>query len=362
MRVLVIGGTGFIGPHVASCLAEQGHDVTVVHRGRTESPALAGVDFARADYQDREALAAIVTDRNVDVVVDMIAMTAEQTAPLLDVLGGRIARYVLVSSFDVYKLFGASRRKEAAERQAEPLTEEAPLRDSRFPYRGDRPRPAGNDLYDRYDKVPIEEMVRHRRDLPWTILRLPFIYGPNDHQRRFSDFIWRIAEGRPFLPIETKTAHRRATYDFVGNVAAAIALAATHVDAAGQIFNLGEEDAFCQWEWAAEIGRILAGATEIREIEAARCPPHLLRSSRMFDPEISMIVDSRRLRNRLGYTERIARSDGLRHTVEACLKAGRPRGLDREYKREDRVLYGWTYCFHRGAAGKRRRLGETLRD
>jgi hypothetical protein len=121
--------------------------------------------------------------------------------------------------------------------------------------------------------------------------------------------------------------------------------------------HVPREDAYSQRKWAAEICRLLASAIEIREIDPARCPPHLLRFSRISDPEIPMIVDSRRLRRHLGYTEKGSRSDGLRRTVEARLKAGRPRGLEREYRLEDRMLYGWTYRFRRAVAGKRPPFG-----
>jgi len=346
MRTLIIGGTGFIGSHVASALARRGDDVVVAHRGRTGGAPTDGVAVAHADDEDPAAIAAVARDFGAEIVVDQIAMTEARTAPLLDALRGRIARYVLISSIDVYKVFGALRRREACDPHPASVTEDAPLRDSRFPYRGDTPRRPGKDLFDRYDKVPVERIVR-QADLPWTILRLPFVYGPRDRQLRLSGYVWRIAERRPVLPIEVKTADWRMTHDYVSNAASAIALAATHPAAEFQVFNLGEETALSQREWASEICRATGGTTEIRDVAAASCPPHLLRLSGLFDLDISMLIDSKRLRGSLGYSETVARDEALRRTIEACLRAGRPRGLRHEYAAEDKMFraLGWTPRF-----------------
>ena len=60
---------------------------------------------------------------------------------LLDALAGRVRRYVLISSCDVYRDYGLLTQTEAGEPNAGPITEAAPLRTSRYPYRGPEPRP-----------------------------------------------------------------------------------------------------------------------------------------------------------------------------------------------------------------------------
>ena len=51
MKVLIIGGTNFIGPHVVRRLAERGHEVVVFHRGRTERDLPPGVEHMLGDRQ-----------------------------------------------------------------------------------------------------------------------------------------------------------------------------------------------------------------------------------------------------------------------------------------------------------------------
>jgi nucleoside-diphosphate-sugar epimerase len=48
MRILLVGGTGFIGPYVAKELEDRGHHVTLFHRGQHESPLLSSIQHFRS--------------------------------------------------------------------------------------------------------------------------------------------------------------------------------------------------------------------------------------------------------------------------------------------------------------------------
>jgi nucleoside-diphosphate-sugar epimerase len=338
VTILILGGAGFIGHHVAAEAAAEGHETVVVHRGRSGTARLPGILHARADRRDAAAIREIVKAHRVRTVIDMIAMEEADTVPLLAALAGVVDRYVLISSIDVYQRFGAFRRREADDPDGSPLDEAAPLRRSRYIYRRDPYAPPGDRLFDRYDKIPVEELVRSQRDFAWTILRLPFIYGPGDHQRRFDGFVARIADRRPFLPISAMRAAWRGTFDHVENAAAAIALAAVRDEAAGEVFNLGETDALSQREWIHALAGIMDGATEIVEFAEDGAPAHLTAFERKFDPSIPVIIDARLLRARLPYAERVSRQEGLRRMIEACLRNRPRRQLRREYAEEDRFL------------------------
>ena len=76
MKILAIGGTGFIGPHVVRQLAEMGHEVTVFHRGRTQ------VDLpAEQILGERRDLAGLRP--RADVVIDLILSSGPQAEALM---------------------------------------------------------------------------------------------------------------------------------------------------------------------------------------------------------------------------------------------------------------------------------------
>ena len=75
MRVLVIGGTGFIGAPVVGRLVERGHHVTVVHRGEHEPPGPAAVPHIHADRSQLLDRITKLRAHAPDVVLDMTPMT-----------------------------------------------------------------------------------------------------------------------------------------------------------------------------------------------------------------------------------------------------------------------------------------------
>ncbi|MBV9440194.1 MAG: NAD-dependent epimerase/dehydratase family protein [Candidatus Eremiobacteraeota bacterium] len=98
MRLLVIGGTRFVGRQFAEIARDAGHDVTVFHRGSTEAPA--GVREVLGDRGgDLSAL-----PRDVDAVLDTCAYRASDVHRLAPALLERgVHRYALVSSVSVYR-------------------------------------------------------------------------------------------------------------------------------------------------------------------------------------------------------------------------------------------------------------------
>src|ERR1700730_9033189 len=108
MRVLIIGGTKFIGPHVVRLLVEQGHDVLLYHRGQTEADLPQNVRHSRSPLAampvlrfPHELLAELF-----DAVVHMIPMGEADARAAMKAFRGRAARVVALSSGDVYRAYG----------------------------------------------------------------------------------------------------------------------------------------------------------------------------------------------------------------------------------------------------------------
>lgn len=101
MRLLVLGGTRFVGRAVVSEALARGWHVTAVHRGVTGS-APAGVEVVHADRTDRRALAAALGAATWDVVADLWAGPPAVAQASAGLLAGRAGRFGYVSSVSVY--------------------------------------------------------------------------------------------------------------------------------------------------------------------------------------------------------------------------------------------------------------------
>ena len=102
MRLLVLGGTRFVGRAVVEAALDDGHQVTTVNRGVSGHPA-AGVDAVVADRTDKAALQAAIGTGEWDAVIDTWSGAPRAAADACDVLAGRTGHYGYVSSVSVYQ-------------------------------------------------------------------------------------------------------------------------------------------------------------------------------------------------------------------------------------------------------------------
>ena len=101
MRILVLGGTRFVGRAVVIDALSRGWDVTALHRGHT-GRLPAGVDVLHADRTDTAGLAAALGNQHWDAVVDTWAGAPRVATDTARLLAGRVERYAYVSSGSVY--------------------------------------------------------------------------------------------------------------------------------------------------------------------------------------------------------------------------------------------------------------------
>jgi len=336
MRILAIGGNGFIGRFVTALLVEAGHEVVVFHRGSTPVDS-AGARELIGRHQDLPLFGADIARLAPDVVIDFILGSGRQAETLLAALGGRAGRLVVLSSQDVYRATGVLHQLEPGEPDPVPLAEDAPLRTRLYPY----PPPVLEALRGvfgwveaDYDKIPVERAVLEQTAIPPVVLRLPMVYGPGDPLHRLFPILKRIDDGRRLILLDERMAAWRATRGYVENVATAIASAVVAPAARG-IYNLGETIA-SELEWTRWVAAAAGFTGEVRVIPAADSPAHLHPPGNTAQ---DWVTDSSRFRRELAFAPPAPLDLALERTV-AWERAHPPAGIDAaqfDYAAENRA-------------------------
>jgi nucleoside-diphosphate-sugar epimerase len=178
MRILFIGGTGNISAECAALLHEQGHEILVLSRGRTQVPA--GYRAIQADRKDPAVMRAALKGVQPEVVLNFLGYDLPDVHTDYDLFNGVARQYVFISSTVVY----------AKPPPRLPFTEDTPL---------------GNAWWDyAQKKLACEQWLRQcHRDagFPVTIVRPSHTYSkrwiPNPVSSGSYTFAARLEQGKP---------------------------------------------------------------------------------------------------------------------------------------------------------------------
>jgi 2'-hydroxyisoflavone reductase len=176
VRILIIGGTAFVGRYIAEAAIDEGHEVTLFNRGRT-GPDL----FPQAEHLtgDRNSDLSALADGTFDATVDVCGYFPRQLRSLAGALGGRGGRYVFISSVSAY-----------SPKVQSGYDESAPLADVADP-------DALTVTMENYGglKVACEQTAVREFGDGATIIRPTYVIGPHDHSYRFTRWVDRLARG-----------------------------------------------------------------------------------------------------------------------------------------------------------------------
>ncbi len=178
-RILVIGGTGFIGPHIVRGLMAAGHKLTLFNRGKTNPDLFAELETVRGDRNtDMSKLAG----RSFDAVIDTSGYTQRHLTESTAVLQN-VKQYLFVSSISVYDDFSKVGLVESAPRAtlADPTVEVI-----------------NGETYGGL-KAICEDVVFDRLNDAALIIRPGLIVGPGDKTDRFTYWPARVARGGQVL-------------------------------------------------------------------------------------------------------------------------------------------------------------------
>ncbi|MFM1712780.1 NAD-dependent epimerase/dehydratase family protein [Aeromonas salmonicida] len=178
MKLLIIGGTGFLGRHLTTLALDWGHEVTLFNRGRHQHPDWR--DLVQL-YGDRDKDLSPLQSQGLrwDLVIDTCCYRPEQAVSLSAALLGRCERLIFISTISVYRDFAQRGMDESA-----PLHEIA---------EGELPTDYGPL------KVLCEAAYRAHWGERLCILRPGVLCGPHDHTGRLAWWVKRVQQGGPWL-------------------------------------------------------------------------------------------------------------------------------------------------------------------
>jgi nucleoside-diphosphate-sugar epimerase len=324
MKALVIGGTGLTGPHVVAGLRRLGHQVAIFHRRHTSAALPTGVAEILGDKADLASHYQAFKRFAPDVVIHMAAYTIQDAEGFLNVFCNLTRRSVVISSGDVYLAYGRLRGSEPGPPEAVPLTEESRLRE--------RLSPEGEG----YNKTSVEAILGSEPRLPCTKIRYPAVYGPNDQQARFDNYFRRIADGRSAILMGEVESRFRFSHGYSEDMARAVVLAAVDDRAVGRIYNVAEASTPTNLERLRRIGDALDWNGRIVTVPEEELPEHLRRIP--VNSEQHLVMDSRRIRDELGYSEVVGQDDAIQRTYEWWQTSSQTEPSPPVYNTEDAII------------------------
>lgn len=181
MKILVLGGTKFLGRAAVEAALERGHEVTLFTRGETNPELFREAERLRGD---RTADLSALDGREWDVVIDTSGYLPADVRRSVDALRDSVGRYLFVSSVSVYADMSRGPDEDSARGEL-----------------GDMPEDRMLDDYGNYGplKAICEDVVREALGDRALIVRPGLIVGPHDPTGRFTYWPHRIARGGEVL-------------------------------------------------------------------------------------------------------------------------------------------------------------------
>ena len=180
LRILILGGTGFIGPHFVREALARGHTVTLFNRGKRQEQPTPGVETLLGD---RDGQLGALEGRDWDVVIDNSGYVPRHVRLTTQLLRERVRHYLFISTISVY-----------ADLSAPGTTEDAPLKKLADPTVEKVDGETYGGLKALCEGVVLEDFAGRN-----TIVRPTYIVGPGDHTDRFTYWPWRVSQGGEML-------------------------------------------------------------------------------------------------------------------------------------------------------------------
>lgn len=332
MRVLILGGTQFIGRHLVERLLGDGHELTLANRGVTGMGIFPEIPRLRIDRRGGDIAALRQARRDWDGVVDLSCYFPAELEATLEALRGRIGRYVFCSTISVYERL-------ESERYVGMLRES----DATLPCSPEQATDPSMRWYGAR-KAECERLAQaHAREpggVPVVILRPSLVYGAQDHTDRFAWWIRRAASRKRFiLPEEGLTITRRT---YAPDLADAFRRALRSPTAVGHAYNVAEPDALSFRDTLTLLGRHL-GVDPLERASGLGAEELLAQGLQAWSdiplwiPRSHLLIDTFAARRDLGHEE-TPPAQALASAADAFLALGREPIAGISEAREEEIL------------------------
>ena len=305
MRVLVIGGTGFLGTHVVNRLIDKKYDVFLFNKDGSSREEVREVILE--DRKNIKKYRNKFESLKLDVVIDVVPYFKKDAEDVITTFKGITRKLVAISSSDVYYAFGILNNLETGSIVNDSLTEKSKLRKSRFIYHG-----VGGGM-DEYEKIHIEEVYMKSEDINITILRVPMIYGPGDRYHRLFEYIKRMADDRPCILMEEGFSQWKWSKIYVKNLVEAVLLTIESGKSNGKIYNVASSETVTMKEWVLKIGRVFGWEGKIFSLSPDALPDRFCTS---MNTKQNIIIDSSLIRKELYYKEKYSIEEAIKETID----------------------------------------------
>jgi 2'-hydroxyisoflavone reductase len=181
LNILILGGTGFLGPHQVEYALARGHKVTLFNRGHKDAMLFGDrveVLIGDRDTKTAPGLSALEGARRWDAVIDNSGYVPRHVRDAAQLLRGRVRRYLFVSTVAAYEGAGPV------------CLEASPLRPLSDPENEQVNAQSYGEL-----KAEGDRIVREVYGSAATVVRPTFVIGPGDETDRFTYWAARTAEG-----------------------------------------------------------------------------------------------------------------------------------------------------------------------
>ncbi|MEW5860728.1 MAG: NAD-dependent epimerase/dehydratase family protein [Cyanobacteriota bacterium] len=227
MRILIMGGTRFIGVYLTKTLVAQGHEVVLFNRGNKPAP-VEGVKQIHGDRTDASQLKEKLSQEKFDAIFDNNGRELSDTQPLVEIFKDRVQHFIYMSSAGVY------------------------LKSDQMPHvEGDAVDPKS-----RHKGKHETEAYLEQQNVPFTAIRPTYIYGPQNYNDLEAWFFDRIVRDRPIL-MPGNGLHL-TQLGHVKDLAVAMAAVLGNQEAVGQIYNVSG-DRYVTFDGLARACAIAAG-------------------------------------------------------------------------------------------------------
>jgi nucleoside-diphosphate-sugar epimerase len=299
VKLLFLGGTGNLSAPCVERALEQGHEVTLLNRGRSPSRVPGNVRVLVGDRDDGALLLRVAQSARFDAVVDFLAYRPDQVEAALQAFAGRTGQYLFISSAAAYQ-------KPVVHYV---ITEETPLENPFWEYAR--------------LKIACEERLRRAWDdsrFPATVVRPSYTYGqtwiPSGFGGQDYTVVSRLRRGLPIV------CHGDGTSLWVMTAASDFAVGLVgllgRAEALGEAFHITSDEVLT-WE---AIYRTIAGAAGV-ELKMVQVPSRLIASlypdrggSLLGDKAWSVVFDNAKIRRHVpGYRPAVTFAEGMARSL-----------------------------------------------